>query len=238
MSEEVCILIVDDEEPMRTLLSLHLKKKGYQTEEAASGLKAVAAVQERSYNLILLDVMMPGMSGWDVCAAIRRHSDVPIIMLTARDQTEEKVKGLELGADDYITKPFEREELLARVQAQLRRSARPYYSSASGLEVSTGPHVLARGGLVLDTACQEARYEGVLLTLTRKEYELLRTFMKRPGQVFTRDDLLALIWGNQEIEDMRTVDSHVKNVREKLRAVGAPAHELIKTVWGTGYKMP
>ena len=231
-------MIVDDEEPMRTLLSLHLKQKGYKTREVASGPEAVAAVKQHAYSLVLLDVMMPGMSGWDVCASIRQYSDVPIIMLTARDQTGEKVKGLELGADDYITKPFEREELLARVQAQLRRSGRPYYSSASVSEVPAGPHLLVRGGLVLDTECQEVRYDGSLLVLTRKEYELLRTLMKRPGQVFTRDDLLALIWTNQEIEDVRTVDSHVKNVREKLRSAGAPAHELVKTVWGVGYKMP
>ncbi|AMA73398.1 MULTISPECIES: response regulator transcription factor [Aneurinibacillus] len=232
MKEEKVILIVDDEQPMRRLLSLYLRQSGYATHEVSSGEEALAAVRSNRYGLILLDIMMPGMSGWEVCESVREISNVPVIMLTARDETRDKVKGLGLGADDYITKPFEKEELLARVQALLRRSER-YHPEDGNYR---NKNLLIHGGITLDSEKREVWYNQQMLSLTRKEYELLYILMKHPGQVFSREHLLALIWTNQDVEDYRTVDTHVKNLREKLRAAGAPAHDIIKTVWGIGYK--
>jgi two-component system response regulator ResD len=231
LQEKTSILIVDDEKPMRQLLSLYLRQFGYTAEEAASGEEALNAVHRKAYQLILLDVMMPGMSGWDVCAAIRQETNVPIIMLTARDETRDKVKGLQLGADDYITKPFEKEELLARVQALLRRS------KMQRAEETNDKYMLRHQGIEIDIEKYDVFYNGQRLSLTRKEYEILYILMKKPGHIFSRGDLLALIWADSSIEDYRTVDTHVKNLREKLRTAGAPAHDIIKTVWGVGYKI-
>jgi two-component system response regulator ResD len=232
MKEKAIILIVDDEQPMRRLLSLYLRESGYITHEASSGEEAVTTIRKSQYGLVLLDVMMPGMTGWDVCTSIRKISTVPIIMLTARDETQDKVKGLRLGADDYITKPFEKEELLARVQALLRRSEMRHLERIDHQD----KNLLIHRGIRLNSEKHEVFYNQQMLSLTRKEYELLYTLLKHPGQVFSRDHLLALLWKEQDIEDYRTVDTHVKNLREKLRAAGAPAHDIIKTVWGIGYK--
>ncbi|CEH30164.1 hypothetical protein AM501_11850 [Aneurinibacillus migulanus] len=232
MEETGVILIVDDEKPMRHLLSLYLRHAGYTVEEAASGPEALAAVQDKTYTLILLDIMMPEMSGWEVCERVRKISDIPVIMLTARDEISDKVKGLNIGADDYITKPFEKEEMLARVRALLRRKGM-YEGKAERKDKS----MLTYKGIVIDSETYEAFYGQNVLSLTRKEYELLNVLLKHPGQVFSRDHLLALVWVNQNIEDYRTVDTHIKNLREKLRVAGAPAHEIIKTVWGVGYKI-
>ncbi|GED12941.1 response regulator transcription factor [Aneurinibacillus migulanus] len=232
MEETGVILIVDDEKPMRHLLSLYLRHAGYTVEEAASGPEALAAVQDKTYTLILLDIMMPEMSGWEVCERVRKISDIPVIMLTARDEISDKVKGLNIGADDYITKPFEKEEMLARVHALLRRKGM-YEGKAERKDKS----MLTYKGIVIDSETYEAFYGQNVLSLTRKEYELLNVLLKHPGQVFSRDHLLALVWVNQNIEDYRTVDTHIKNLREKLRVAGAPAHEIIKTVWGVGYKI-
>ncbi|MCP1353998.1 response regulator transcription factor [Aneurinibacillus migulanus] len=232
MEETGVILIVDDEKPMRHLLSLYLRHAGYTVEEAASGPEALAAVQDKTYTLILLDIMMPEMSGWEVCERVRKISDIPVIMLTARDEISDKVKGLNIGADDYITKPFEKEEMLARVRALLRRKGM-YEGKAERKDKS----MLTYKGIVIDSETYEAFYGQNVLSLTRKEYELLNVLLKHPGQVFSRDHLLAFVWVNQNIEDYRTVDTHIKNLREKLRVAGAPAHEIIKTVWGVGYKI-
>lgn len=232
MEETGVILIVDDEKPMRHLLSLYLRHAGYTVEEAASGPEALAAVQDKTYTLILLDIMMPEMSGWEVCERVRKISDIPVIMLTARDEISDKVKGLNIGADDYITKPFEKEEMLARVRALLRRKGM-YEGKAERKDKS----MLTYKGIMIDSETYEAFYGQNVLSLTRKEYELLNVLLKHPGQVFSRDHLLALVWANQNIEDYRTVDTHIKNLREKLRVAGAPAHEIIKTVWGVGYKI-
>ncbi len=230
--EKGMILLVDDEQPMRNLLALYLRSAGYQTEEVSSGEEALAALRDKSYSLVLLDLMMPGISGFRVCEQMREFSTVPVIMLTARDEVSDKVKGLTIGADDYITKPFEKEELLARVGAILRREERLEKHTRN-----TGTHAIAYKEITLDSENYEAFYHGQALPLTRREYELLYILVKHPGQVFSRDHLLALVWTNQNIEDYRTVDTHIKNLREKLRVAGAPAHELIKTVWGVGYKI-
>jgi DNA-binding response OmpR family regulator len=232
MAEQNTILIVDDEQQMRRLLSLHLQKAGYDTEEVASGERALEAVAKKTYRLILLDIMMPGMSGWEACRKIRQTSSVPIIMLTARDEVADKVQGLKLGADDYITKPFEKEELLARVRALLRRSELTYASSRASAN-----SLLQHRGIKVDKKRREAFYQDAALVLTRREYDILYTLIKNPGHVFSRDDLLSLIWSDRNVDDYRTVDTHVKNLREKLRSAGAPAHDILKTVWGVGYKI-
>ncbi|WCK52925.1 response regulator transcription factor [Aneurinibacillus sp. Ricciae_BoGa-3] len=230
MQQQTVILIVDDEQPMRQLLSVYLSQVGYRTEEAASGEEALTAIRKKRYQLILLDVMMKGMSGWDCCETIRQETTIPIIMLTAREATGDKVQGLRLGADDYITKPFDKEELLARVEAMLRRS------QMHSQDASPSYNMLRHDGITVDVDKREVFYNEQRLSLTRREYDILYMLMKNKGQIFTRDDLLALIWTDRSVEDYRTVDTHVKNLREKLRAAGAPAHDVIKTVWGVGYK--
>nr|WP_027415112.1 response regulator transcription factor [Aneurinibacillus terranovensis] len=231
MEDKRMVLIVDDEKPMRQLLSICLRQAGYSADQVSSGEEAIAALQSKPYELILLDVMMPTLDGWETCEKIRQFSNVPIIMLTAREQTSDKVKGLALGADDYVTKPFDQEELLARVHAVLRRS------ESKNQETMNPDHLLNHQGITVDSHRHEAFFENQLLILTPKEYGILHILMKSPGRVFSREDLLALIWEGQDIEDERTVDTHVKNLREKLRAKGAPAHDIIKTVWGVGYKL-
>ncbi|TCS94825.1 response regulator transcription factor [Hazenella coriacea] len=232
MKNNVRILIVDDEEPMRRLLSYHLQQAGYETEEADSGKEAILKVSQHQYQCILLDIMMPVIDGWQTCYQIREISSVPVIMLTARDHLTDKVKGLQIGADDYITKPFNKEELLARVHAVLRRNQQVL---TAHIESQTG--VLSHRGIHLHPKQREVFFQEQLLMLTRTEYEMLHLFLKHPGRVFSREDLLALIWSDLEIEDFRTVDSHIKNLREKLRIAGALAHDIIKTIWGVGYKL-
>lgn len=223
------ILIVDDEQPMRRLLRMYLADSGYETEEAADGETALTLLKNGTFHLVLLDVMMPVMDGWETCKKLREISNVPVIMLTARGETSDKVKGLRIGADDYITKPFEEDELLARIEACLRRSDR-------GVEEEEGNCLKYREiEIYLDS--HDALYNGKVVNLTPKEFDLLTLMLKNRGRVFSREDLLSLIWTRVEVDDYRTVDTHVKNLREKLREVGAPAHDLIKTVWGVGYKL-
>lgn len=223
------ILIVDDEQPMRRLLRMYLADSGYETDEAADGEAALALLREGTFQLVLLDLMMPGMDGWETCKKLREFSNVPVIMLTARGETRDKVQGLRMGADDYITKPFEEEELLARIEARLRRS---------GLEVEEEEgNCLKYRELEVYLDSHNALYNGKSLNLTPKEFDMLTLMLRNRSRVFSREDLLSLVWTRVEIEDYRTVDTHVKNLREKLKEAGAPAHELIKTVWGVGYKL-
>lgn len=232
MKNQARILIVDDEETMRHLLSYHLREAGYETEESESGKNALKKITQHPYQCVLLDIMMPIMDGWEACRQIRQYSSVPIIMLTARDDLADKVKGLQIGADDYITKPFNKEELLARVQAVLRRN-----QQVGIAQVENQAGVLSYRGIRLNPEKREVFFQDHPLILTRTEYEMLQLFLKHPGRVFSREDLLNLIWSSTEVEDYRTVDTHIKNVREKLRNAGAIAHDIIKTVWGVGYKL-
>lgn len=216
------VLLVDDEKRMLDLVGLYLKPHHYSCLKAQSGKEALALMEDEPVDLVILDVMMPEMDGWDVCREIRRFSNVPIIMLTAREQEEDIVKGLRLGADDYMTKPFGEEELLARMEALLRRSV-----PVNRVEA---------GGLVWDEDRFELAFRGEPVRLTPKEFAMLGLLMKHPNKVFERERLLELVWGFDSETEGRTVDSHVRNIREKIRQSGFPIDEHFLTVWGIGYK--
>lgn len=220
------VLVVDDEAPMRRLLELYLENGQYVVQTVSSGEQAVDMVKGDSFDLVLLDVMMPGMDGWEVCQRIRAFSEIPIIMLTARDQTLDKVKGLKLGADDYLTKPFEEMELLARIEALLRRSEKKDKTR----------HQADHHGIIIDQGTHTVSFQGQPIELTPKEFELLYMFLTNIGRVYSREQLLELIWGIDYEGDARTVDTHVKNLRDKLRKHGVEVNSIIKTVWGVGYK--
>ncbi|WP_236610176.1 response regulator transcription factor [Planococcus halocryophilus] len=216
------VLLVDDEKRMLDLVALYLRPHNYVCTKADNGKQALELLKKESFDLVLLDIMMPDMDGWEVCRDIRKFSSVPIIMLTAREQQEDVVKGLRLGADDYMTKPFGEEELLARMEALLRRSA-----PAKRLEFK---------GLVWDEESFELNYEQKSIRLTPKEFSMLGLLMKNPNKVFERDRLLELVWGYDSETEGRTVDSHVRNIREKVRQAGFPVDDHFLTVWGIGYK--
>lgn len=217
------ILIVDDDNHIAELISLYLNKEGYETKEVYTGDKAVQAFLSFAPNLVLLDIMLPEMDGYDVCKEIRKVSNIPIIMLTAKGETFDKVLGLELGADDYIVKPFESKELVARVKAVLRR----YEPKEDNRKKVVVPN------LTIDLGNYSVIYHGKQMEIPPKELELLYFLASNPNQVFTREQLLDRIWGYDYIGDTRTVDVHVKRIREKFNP-----KELwsIKTVWGVGYK--
>lgn len=219
------ILVVDDEWNMRNLLRLYLEKNGFQVTEAKSGTEALAFI-DQPFDLIILDIMMPDQTGWEVCSAVREVRQTPILMLTARTETKDKVHGLNIGADDYLTKPFDPDELIARVQALLRRSH---------LSEITTPKALKFGELRLDLEGRQVFVQNQPVSLTPKEFDLLCFLASRPQQVFTRDSLLDQLWGVDYVGGVRTVDTHVKAVREKMRKAGL-SFNPIRTVWGVGYQ--
>lgn len=216
------ILLVDDEPRMLDLLSLYLALRGYHCTKATSGQEAISLLEEKEFRLILLDIMMPEMDGWETCARIREFNSVPIIMLTARDDTQDVVQGLKRGADDYITKPFHEEELLARIEAVLRRTKQH--------------HKLEYKGLVWDEAKHIASVHGNILLLTPIEFSLLGLFLNNLNYVFSREQLIERIWGHSSETEDRTVDSHIRNLREKLRKASFPIHDHLKTIYGIGYR--
>ncbi|MFC7365998.1 MULTISPECIES: response regulator transcription factor [Bhargavaea] len=218
----VQILLVDDEPMMLDLLQLYLEPHGFHCLKAVSGEEALNLLSLHKPNLVVLDVMMPGMDGWTVCRDIRQRSAVPILMLTARGETEDLVKGLGIGADDYLTKPFEEEELVARLNALLRRS---------GMSC-----VLETAGLVYSRDSFTLTYRKEPIRLTPKEFALLGKLMSEPDRVFSRDSLLGHVWGWNTETEGRTVDSHVRNLREKIRRSGFPIDDHLLTVRGVGYK--
>lgn len=218
----VKILLVDDEQRMLDLIALYLEPHHYTCLKARNGEEAIVWMKKEAIDLVMLDIMMPGMDGWAVCREIRSFSAVPIIMLTARQQEEDIVKGLRLGADDYVTKPFGEQELLARIEALLRRSV-----PSKNIQIN---------GLKWDEEQFEVSYEGKSIHLTRKEFSLLGILMKHPNKVFERGRLLELVWGYDTETEGRTVDSHVRNIREKIREAGFPIDDHFQTVWGIGYK--
>jgi DNA-binding response OmpR family regulator len=219
------ILVVDDDKHIAELISLYLRKEGYETKEVYNGQTAIEVFPAYAPNLALLDLMLPGMDGYQLCREIRRISAVPIIMLTAKGETFDKVLGLELGADDYIVKPFEPKELIARIKAVLRRYESKNHNDRKDTVVLPN--------LTVNHTNYSAVYHGKQLELPLKEFELLHFFVTHPGQVFTRDQLLSHIWGYEFAGDTRTVDVHVKRLREKMTAGDSWG---IKTVWGVGYK--
>jgi len=217
------ILLVDDEKRMLDLLDLYLSPKGYHCVKCESGLSAIQYLENNQVDLVLLDIMMPEMDGWETCKRIREFSNVPIIMVTARDQTTDIVQGLKIGADDYITKPFDESELLARIEAVLRRSVGKH----SKMEFQ---------GLVWDEDQHKVQYKNHPICLTPKEFAVLGLFLKNPNRVFSREQIIVSLWGYNANTEERTIDSHVKNIREKLRQVGFPIDQFLQTVWGVGYK--
>ena len=225
MKDKQTILVVDDDPNIAQLVKLYLEKEGYEVSVETRGDDAVAAFQKNPPNLMLLDIMLPGMDGWQVCRAIRQISSIPIIMLSAKDETFDKVLGLELGADDYVTKPFEGKELVARVKAVLRRAA----------PGETEKDTLAFPGLTISLEKYEVHYQGKLLEMPPKELEVLYFLASHQNRVFTREQLLEQVWGFDFFGDSRTVDVHIKRLREKLQGSEALGWQ-IRTVWGVGYK--
>ncbi|MBZ9686466.1 response regulator transcription factor [Clostridium estertheticum] len=219
------ILLVDDEERMRDMIKEYTSIEGYNIDEAADGVQALELFKQNKYSLVILDVMMPKIDGWSVCREIRKTSNVPIIMLTARGEEYDKLFGFEQGADDYIIKPFSPKELLARMKAIIRRSA------SIDLEAKK-ENTVAFQGLVIDFDSRNTYVNGNIVTLTPKEYSLLIFFAKNPNRVYAREQLLDEVWGYDFFGDDRTVDTHIKMLRESI----SEYRKFIVTVWGTGYK--
>ena len=221
------ILVVDDDRNICELLRLYLMKEGYAVTIANDGEAALAAYQAEKPAMVLLDVMMPRMDGWETCRRIRKLGDTPVIMLTAKGETFDKVLGLELGADDYVVKPFDTKEVVARIKAVLRRCA-------AGAVQAEPDGVVEFDNLRLDMNSYELRVKGNVVEAPPKELELLNCLASHPNRVYTRDQLLDEVWGFEYYGDSRTIDVHVKRLREKL--VGASDQWELKTVWGVGYK--
>jgi two-component system response regulator ResD len=225
MSEGL-ILVVDDEAHIRELVRLYLEKEGFKVTAAADGEEALRKARTLSPQLIILDIMLPKLDGWDVCREVRKTARTPIIMLTAKGEEFDKVLGLELGADDYLTKPFSPRELVARVKAILRRAV-PDEPAAAGDKITLP-------GLVIDQPAREVRVAGQEVALTPKEFDLFLFLARHAGKVFTREQLLTAVWGYDYYGDLRTVDTHIKRLREKVEKDGAAYH--VRTIWGVGYK--
>jgi two-component system response regulator VicR len=221
------ILVVDDEEPIADILEFNLKKDGYQVELAFDGEQALAKAQSFQPDLVVLDIMLPKLDGWQVCQRLRQHSTVPIIMLTAKDEETDKVLGLELGADDYVTKPFSPRELLARIRALLRR--------VQSYKIQDGNMVqLSFGDLSIDLESYEVQKRDQVIDLTVREFELLKFLALSPGRVFSRETLLEKVWGYDFYGDIRTVDVTVRRLREKIEDdPGNPVY--VQTKRGIGY---
>ena len=222
------ILVVDDEKLLVKGMKFNLENEGYEVTTAYDGAAAVELEKKENFDLIVMDVMMPGLSGSDACMKIREFSDVPVIMLTARSEDADKIIGLESGADDYITKPFNILELKARIRALLRRAnAAPQQKQPETL-------LLTAGGITLDPEQRVAVKNGEIVELTAKEYDLVELLVKNPRRVYSRENLMDLVWGYTYAGDYRTVDVHIRRLREKLEEnPAAPQHILTK--WGVGY---
>ena len=225
MSEKHKILVVDDDPNIAQLVRLYLEKEGYQVAVETRGDTAISAFRKDPPALMLLDIMLPGMDGWQVCRNIRQFSNIPIIMLSAKDETFDKVLGLELGADDYVTKPFEGKELVARVKAVLRRWGKSETESGT----------ISFPGLSISLEKYEVHFQGKLIEMPPKELEVLHFLAAHKNRVFTREQLLEQVWGFEFFGDSRTVDVHIKRLREKLQDTEALGWQ-IRTVWGVGYK--
>ena len=227
MADKQKILIVDDDEHIAELISLYLTKECFDTRIEHDGQSAITAFKEYMPDVVLLDIMLPGKDGYQVCREIRMESNVPIIMLSAKTEVFDKVLGLELGADDYMIKPFDSKELVARVKALLRRANQTTSTTTGGAEVVKFPD------LTVNLSNYEVVYKGETLEMAPKEIELLYFLASSPNQVFTREQLLDNIWGYEYAGDTRTVDVHIKRIREKIHDSDTWA---LSTVWGIGYK--
>lgn len=221
----VKILVVDDDRNINELLRLYLEKEGFSVLQAYDGNEAIKKFMDASPDLVLLDIMLPGIDGWEVCREIRKKSDKPVIMVTAKGETFDKVLGLELGADDYVVKPFDSKEVVARIKAVLRR-----YQN-NGIE---SDKEVSYENITVNLSNYELKVNGQIIDTPPKELELLYHLASNPNRVYTRDQLLDEVWGFEYFGDSRTVDVHVKRLREKLD--GVSDKWSLKTVWGVGYK--
>ncbi|SEM15036.1 two-component system, OmpR family, response regulator ResD [Mesobacillus persicus] len=220
------ILVVDDEFQMRQLLRLYLQQENYLVEEAENGKEAFDLIVRSDFDLMILDVMMPIMDGWQTIEQVRQISDIPIMMLTAKGAVEDKVTGLTRGADDYLVKPFEEAELMARVQALLRRSKSNHMEA----------EVLIYKGVRLNLSARDVSFANKKLNLTQTEFDLLEAMIKHKGKALSREQLVDLVWGIEFMGEDRTVDSHIRNLRDKLKVAGVDK-SFVQTVWGIGYKI-
>jgi len=216
------ILVIDDDRNILAIIEMYLKKEGYEVVTCERGDTAIEAFRKAAPSLVVLDVMLPGMDGWEVLAKLREESAVPVIMLTAKGDTTDRIQGLDLGADDYMAKPFEAKELVARIKAVMRRSASAEEEKRVAFQ-----------NLSISLDNYSVMLDGKQVEMPPKEIELLYFLASRPGKVFTREQLLEQVWGFDFFGDSRTVDVHVKRIREKL---GERTEWQIKTVWGVGYK--
>ena len=227
MEKQQTVLIADDEAQIREILRIYFEKEGFKVLEAADGAEAIVQAQASKPDILILDVMMPVLDGLEVCKQVRKISDMPIIMLTAKDEDDDRILGLETGADDYITKPFNTREVVARVKAVLRRSGQ--------VVAVKGKEILEFPDLMINLSEYRVKAFGKQVTFTAKEMELLWCLASNPGIVFSRNQLLETIWGYTYYGDTRTVDTHIKRVRHKLEIPEDSAWDIL-TVWGVGYK--
>ncbi|GEK88085.1 response regulator transcription factor [Alkalibacterium putridalgicola] len=227
------LLVVDDEDRIRRLLKMYLEKADYSIEEAENGQKALDLALENDYDLILLDVMMPEMDGLEVAEEIRKEKETPIMMLTAKGEELNRIQGFEAGVDDYIVKPFSPREIVLRVAAIIKRtkSESPAGTNGDVSDTLTLPH------LEIDNDSRRVTADGKSVNLTPKEYDLLHYLMSSPDQIFGREQLLREVWKYEFFGDLRTVDTHIKRLREKLKKESEVASKMIETVWGLGYKL-
>lgn len=226
------ILVVDDEDRIRKLVKMYLEREGYETDEAGNGQDALDKALNEDYDCILLDLMLPEIDGIEVCKRVRETKSTPIIMLTAKGEENNRVEGFEIGADDYIVKPFSPREVVLRVKALLRRTTN--HSMVN--QTNTAKDLIVFENLVIDNDAHRVLADQKEVNLTPKEYELLLYLAKSPDKVFDREQLLKEVWHYEFYGDLRTVDTHVKRLREKLNRVSEDAAQMIHTVWGVGYK--
>lgn len=233
MNEKAKILVVDDEERIRRLIRMYLEREDFTIEEAENGTEALKLALKNNYDVILLDIMMPEMDGIEVCEQLREEKTTPVIMLTAKGEEANRVQGLKAGADDYIVKPFSPREVVLRVKAVLRRTTTSRFDGAD----QTAKNIIPFPALTIDLDAHRVTSNGDEIKLTPKEYELLCFLAKSPDKVFKREELLKEVWHYEFFGDLRTVDTHIKRLREKLTSVSKEAAQMIVTVWGVGYKL-
>lgn len=222
------VLIIDDEWNMRNLLRIYLTRQGFEVNEASNGREGLLLSEHKPFDLIILDLMMPDMHGWEVCRKIREHRMTPILMLTARNETKDKVEGLGLGADDYVTKPFEPEELVARIFALIRRSSHHQNQSSPDSRIEAPNMVISPEG-------RQVYILGNQVDLTQKEFDLFAALAQNRRRAFSRESLVENVWGLGYLGESRVVDTHVKNIRDKVQRAGL-GYNPIQTIWGVGYK--
>ncbi|WLD91868.1 response regulator [Alkalihalobacillus sp. AL-G] len=232
MEKEARVLVVDDEERIRKLLRMYLERENFEVIEAEDGETALTTANEEEFDLILLDLMLPEMDGIEVCEQLRKHKATPILMLTAKGEESNRVHGFEVGADDYVVKPFSPREVILRVKALLRRSTATKFLHTD----TVSKDVLVFPKLTIDNDAHRVSADGKEISLTPKEYELLLYLAKTPDKVYSREQLLKDVWNYEFFGDLRTVDTHVKRLREKLNRASTAAASMISTVWGVGYK--